>query len=339
MIMGKRTNQGLTPLLIVLAILLAGCTNPFFAKLLDQEEEPGSLSYTVAFKLNDGTANNHTVKTALSGSPVLDFPGDPTRGGYTFAEWKDGAGNVFTASTIVNGDITVYAQWTAIPPGSYTVTFKLNDSTANNHAVKTAVSGSPVTDFPGDPARDGYTFAEWKDDEVKIFYASSFVNGDITVYAQWTAIPPDSYTVTFKLNDGTTDNHAVKTAVSGSTVTDFPGDPTRGGHTFTEWKDGAENIFTASTIVNADITVYAQWTVMPSGGVITLYFDAGGGAFNQTGFTVYRSGGTGSQTVNMSGSGYANPRWEVDGDLKGTGTGITINAADYGVGGISLPSS
>jgi uncharacterized repeat protein (TIGR02543 family) len=34
--------------------------------------------------------------------------------------------------------------------------------------------------------------------------------------------------------------------------------------------------------------------------------------------------------------GYTNPRWYVDGRLVGTGTGITVNAVDYGVGGHTL---
>jgi uncharacterized repeat protein (TIGR02543 family) len=66
--------------------------------------------------------------------------------------------------------------------------------------------------------------------------------------------------------------------------------------------------------------------------IITLIFnDDGEGAFSQTEFTLSKPASE-SQLVTISGSGYANPRWFVDGDLKETATSITINAVDYSVG-------
>jgi hypothetical protein len=64
--------------------------------------------------------------------------------------------------------------------------------------------------------------------------------------------------------------------------------------------------------------------------------DPGDGAFNQSGFTVSKSGGDQSKTVTITGSGYTSPRWFVDGTVKGTGTSITIDAADYRAGGHNL---
>jgi hypothetical protein len=88
--------------------------------------------------------------------------------------------------------------------------------------------------------------------------------------------------------------------------------------------------FGETTAVSGDMTVYAQWAYKQF--AITVNLDAGDGAFNQAEFTLYKSGGTGSKLVSITGSGYAGPRWEVDGDFKGTGTSITINAGEYGVG-------
>jgi hypothetical protein len=65
-------------------------------------------------------------------------------------------------------------------------------------------------------------------------------------------------------------------------------------------------------------------------------FDAGSGAFSQTNSTIFKSDGSGSQTVNITGSGYTNPRWLVDGELEKTGNSITINAAHYAEGGHTL---
>jgi uncharacterized repeat protein (TIGR02543 family) len=130
---------------------------------------------------------------------------------------------------------------------------------------------------------------------------------------------PRPYTVTFKLNDGTENTHAVKTVTEpATTVADFPANPSRSGYNFVEWNTetgGTGSAFTTSTTVTGDITVYAQWTAVDST-VITLNPDAGDGAFSQASFTVYKSGGTGSQTVSITGSGYTSPRWEVDGEPK-----------------------
>ena len=67
---------------------------------------------------------------------------------------------------------------------------------------------------------------------------------------------------------------------------------------------------------------------------ITLTIDQGQGTFSQGSFPISKPGG--SQTVTVTGAGYSNPRWFVDGSQKATGNSITIEAADYTVGGHSL---
>jgi hypothetical protein len=88
-------------------------------------------------------------------------------------------------------------------------------------------------------------------------------------------------------------------------------------------------------VVSGNITVYAWW--IPEFD-ITLSGDAGAGALAQADFTLNKSGSpdTDSLIVNIAGLGYTNPRWYVDGTLKGTGASITINAADYLVGNRTL---
>jgi hypothetical protein len=81
------------------------------------------------------------------------------------------------------------------------------------------------------------------------------------------------------------------------------------------------------------ITLYAQWAHEKFD--IILNLDAGTGAFSQTSFSISR-GGSESQAISVTGSGYTNSRWEVDRELKGTGTSITIHAADYRMGKHSL---
>jgi uncharacterized repeat protein (TIGR02543 family) len=118
--MKLRTSQGFLALLIV---SLWSCVNPFFASL-NVEEKIGVVSSdspVVIFKMNDGTETNWAALAVIAGTsvPAGDFPADPERPGSVFAHWNtaaDGTGTVFTASTTVSGDMTVYAQWN--PEGS-----------------------------------------------------------------------------------------------------------------------------------------------------------------------------------------------------------------------------
>jgi uncharacterized repeat protein (TIGR02543 family) len=235
------------------------------------ENLPGS--YTVTFKLNDGTETVWTTKTVTPPAATIteaNFPANPSRGGYTFSGWNtafDGSGSGFTASSTINADITVYAQWTE---ETYTVTFKSNygsNDTLDTRTVTVPPTTISAADFPANPSRSGYTFAGWNtapDGSGSAFTASTTVNTDITVYARWTENLPGSYTVIFNLNDGTETNHTVKTVtLPATTIADFPADPSRTGYLFAGWNtapDSSGNGFTASTTVNADITVYARWT-------------------------------------------------------------------------------
>jgi uncharacterized repeat protein (TIGR02543 family) len=225
-------------------------------------------SHTVTFRLNDGTETIHAEKTVTAPATTIgaaDFPANPTRTGYNFEGWNTVAHGLeipFTPETTVSGPITVYARWTA---NTYTVTFRLNDETGMIHAEQMVTApATTLTDFPADPARYDYAFTGWNtaaDGSETAFTAETTVSGDISVYAQWTA---NTYTVTFRLNDGTTGNHAVKpVTVPATTLADFPADPVRSGYTFTGWRtdaDGWGATFTAETTVNGDITVYARWT-------------------------------------------------------------------------------
>ncbi|MEN6312740.1 MAG: S-layer homology domain-containing protein [Clostridiaceae bacterium] len=83
-------------------------------------------------------------------------------------------------------------------------------------------------------------------------------------------LPQTTCTITFNKNGGDTEaSPATKTAVSGGNSGTLPIAPTKSGYTFSGWNtmaDGTGTAFTAATTVNADLTVYAQWTVISSVG-------------------------------------------------------------------------
>jgi uncharacterized repeat protein (TIGR02543 family) len=219
-----------------------------------------------------------------------------------------------------------------------TVIFRPNDDTGTIYAARTSAAGSVISGFPADPGRDGYDFAGWNTQAGgggEPFTSSTAVPASpdtTTVYAQWTG---KTYTVTFKSNDGADTTLYTETVIVPNTViSPFPVDPTRTGYNFAGWNtqaNGSGTAFGQSSAVQGNMTVYAQWAHEQF--TIGINLDAGTGAFNQSSFTIYKSGGTGTQTVAVTGSGYTNLRWYVDENIRGTGTSITINAADYGEGG------
>jgi len=74
--------------------------------------------YIVTFNGNGGTVlpeNEKRTVTALEATLGSNMPPSPTRNGYTFKSWNmqaDGSGTVFTSTTRIIDNITVYAQWT-----------------------------------------------------------------------------------------------------------------------------------------------------------------------------------------------------------------------------------
>jgi uncharacterized repeat protein (TIGR02543 family) len=301
-------------------------------------------TYTVTFD-NDGgnTEANPTTKTVTSpATTVGTLPVPPTKTGYNFGGWyteKNGGGSEFTAGTPVTGSIKVFAKWDTY---SYTVTFD-NDGgdTEASPAAKTVASPNTTIDsLPVPPTKTGYNFGGWyteKNGGGSEFTAGTPVTGSIKVFAKWDTY---SYTVTFNNNGGNTEaDPMTKTVASPATTIDaLPNQPTKLDDDFVNWNteaNGSGTVFTAATTVTGDITVYAKW----SGVLITLNLDdAGDGAFSQGSFTVSKTGNgdPSGQAISINGSGYTNPRWMVDGTLKGTDTSIIIQAADYNLGGHNL---
>ena len=122
------------------------------------------------------------------------------------------------------------------------------------------------------PTHEGYTFVGWftaVSGGTQVT-ASTVVTADITLYAHWTI---KSYTVVFDANGGS--GGVFKSYNHGSILGDLPV-PTREGYAFVGWftaVSGGTQV-TASTVVSADITLYAHWTIKS----YTVVFDANGGS-------------------------------------------------------------
>ena len=167
---------------------------------------------TVTFNTGGkGTAPESQI--VASGSKATS-PSDPVAEGYTFDGWykEESLSNKWNFGTdVVTGNITLYAKWNK----SYTVTFNTGGKgTAPESQI--VASGSKATS-PSNPVAEGYTFDGWYKEESllnKWDFDTDVVSGDITLYAKWNK----SYTVTFKVVNGTWDDGEGDAATADKTV-------------------------------------------------------------------------------------------------------------------------
>ncbi|MHB9294042.1 hypothetical protein Holit_03168 [Hollandina sp. SP2] len=284
--------------------------------------------------------------TANEGTQV-PRPGNPARVGYTFKGWYNAetGGAPYTWPYTLTVNVTMHAQWTA---HTYSVVYNSNRGTGTTASSYHTYDQSRILTANGF-SMTGYTFSEWntRADGSGTSYANSQSvtnlsadnDGTVNLYAQWT---PITYRVEYNSNGGTgtmaSSSHTYD-QTKALTANGF----SRTGYVFAGWNtqaDGSgtsyangQEVLNLSATNGAAVSLYALWVYEQF--VITLNLDAGTGAFSQTSFSISR-GGSEIQAVSITGSGYTNPRWEVDGEPKGTGNSITIQAADYRVGKHSL---
>ena len=233
-------------------------------------------AYTASFNLNytNAPANQVPVSQNLAAGSKLRKPSDPKRDGFVFGgwhtepqctyEWK------FSTDSIGNSNVILYAKWIT----SYEVKFDLNYNHATNVRPPNPIIAATGTVIrkPGDPRRDGYTFAGWCRDASGTIvwnFADDKVMGDMTLYAQWRlndpiiVAPVISYDVSFNLNyTGAGTPPPVQSIVSGNRARK-PSDPKRDGYIFSGWfwEANCINEWSFNNAITGNITLYAKWVV------------------------------------------------------------------------------
>ena len=238
---------------------------------------------------NDGTTDFTEVEETFDQVYVL--PADPTREGYTFANWwtdpDSGEGTQITTSTVFRTDddsTKIYAHWTE---NTYKVTFEKNDETGSTKVKQDKMADEEFT-FTESKAltantytRDGYTFKGWMTSDGEKKYddgatvsglaGKTKTNDILKLYAVWEA---NKYTVTFDKNDSdNADFPAEKPDPASKEITfDQPYGAlaviSRECYTFDGWytkdKGGTKVESTTAASIFADgtgaHTLYAHWT-------------------------------------------------------------------------------
>ena len=239
--------------------------------------------FTVTYLANGGTGS-YVDSDIPAGSQYTIKDLNATgisRTGYTFTGWNTEANGGGTAyqpgdNITVNSDIALYAQWTA-NPGTFSVTYNPNGGTGGttDGGITAGTQYTVKSDTQAGVTRTGYTFAGWNTEAGgggTAYQAGDniTVNSDVTLYAQWTA-NPGTFSVTYNPNGGTggiTDG-GIAPGTQYTVKSDTEANVTRTGYTFTGWNTEAGGGGTAyqagdNITVNSDVTLYAQWTPLPT---------------------------------------------------------------------------
>ena len=241
----------------------------------------GNLTLTANWTINQytlsfDTAGGSTINAITQNySSDITAPSNPTKTGYTFANWDKTIPSKMPAE-----NQTFTASWTA---NTYSVAFNPNGGTGtmSNQSFTYDETAKALT--TNTFTRTGYTFSGWNTqangsgtsytDGQSVQNLTSTANATITLYAQWTI---QNYTITYDLDGGT-----VATAnpssynVESSAIT--LNNPTKTGYTFAGWT-GSNGTTPATTITIAKDSTgnrnyKANWTINK----YTLTFITNGG--------------------------------------------------------------
>lgn len=309
----KKGIYAILALLTVLAMVMTGCPS-----------EPDETLYTVTFNSNGATGGTTPSKiTQSSEGAAITLPdaGSLVKTGYTFDGWSETAGGAKLTGTTYKPtkDITLYAVWkqTAEPGTPATLTFNGNGATGGTPPanITTGKVGDMIAlpDNTGGLEKTGFIWQGWAttNNATTAITGTYTITGDVTLYAVWEAENPDAMKVTFNMNAPAYAPITPATTivqVTGETVgSKMPPNPTYNaawdaGVTFDGWNtkaDGTGTAFTATTQLNVDIEVFAQWK-------FTAGTPTGTDPLVQTGLTLEATGGsqqgTFAGTINKDGS-------------------------------------
>ncbi|MCR4735766.1 MAG: InlB B-repeat-containing protein [Treponema sp.] len=252
-------------------------------------------AYTVTFDSQsaDTAASPASITVTEPATTVASLPSAPSKDGFTFGGWfteENGSGSEFTASTVVSGNITVYAKWTALAPAdtsaediaavksALAITFADGDSATSvtsNITLPSGSNGVSVTWTSSNSAvisNDGVvTRPAFADGNASVTLTATLSKGSASDTKAFSltviALTPYSYVVTFDSQSADTLASPASITVTepATTVASLPSAPSKDGFTFGGWfteENGSGSEFTASTVVSENITVYAKWTAV-----------------------------------------------------------------------------
>ena len=288
-------------------------------------DEPVTL-YTVKY-ISEGSADI----TNQNAAGTITVGGAPSNGpeNHQFMGWENN-GTLYQpgASFELTGDTTFTAKWERIVP-SYTLSFNTNGGSAVDNVKKPEGTVIDLSEYTTEKA--GYTFDGWYEDaQLTNKVTNVTLDSNKTVYAKWIENAPETFTLTFNTNGGS--SYEPLTKEKGSVVDLSAYNPTKANYTFDGWHEDSQLTKKVTSVtLDSNKTVYAKWKAVPTGG--------GGGGAAVTKYTITLKNADGTEiekikydanaTVDLSKhkpekDGYVFEGWYEDKELKNKVTSIKL---------------
>jgi uncharacterized repeat protein (TIGR02543 family) len=246
--------------------------------------------------VSNGGSGSVTSLTGSMGSSVL-LPGQSALSypNHTFAGWNtlaNGSGTAYSAGAtfVLNGSVTLYAQWTASgttsPPAGTTYVITINEGSGSGTVSPiTLVDGSSVL-LPSSAglSNPGYTFAGWYSAQtggvlLGLPGATFVPTSSIVIYAQWT--PNAIVTLRFSSNRAKGIIKPISGLVGTTITMPSTSSLTYPGFTFAGWNttsvaSGISYAKNSTVVLTKSMTLFAQWSLNQIGKSQSLLLGAVG---------------------------------------------------------------
>lgn len=241
---------------------LGGAYNPitFKAEIIEPEKE-----YTISFNESGFDAKTFTVSTIPIGGITLP---EPEKTGYTFGGWyKEETYTTQVVSPVTSENIEtlfgtetsvmLYAKWTPI---IYTITYHNTADAENTNPESYTIETETIT--LANPARTGYDFDGWYNDDSLITPVTGIAKGSTgnkDFYAKWS---PKTYNIIYHTDGGKIESEANYTSYTYGTAMRLP-TPVKENRYFGGWYDNEELIGDPVSVISVNDTgnktFWAKW--------------------------------------------------------------------------------
>jgi uncharacterized repeat protein (TIGR02543 family) len=197
--------------------------------------------------------------------------------GFVFIGWnteRNGSGISYVADStfLIQWGTVLYAQWVPFDTLYYTINYVNYNTDRSVSYLKQTTATVDITNETAE--RSGYIFLGWNTDTegYGITYSQYTnpilkINGNLTLFAQFTQSFISTFTITYKLN-----NNSVVGGTENTRETYIKNEPIpvlpviiASGFDFTGWNtlpDGSGSTFGVGSNVRESFTLFAQWTVL-----------------------------------------------------------------------------
>lgn len=224
-----------------------------------------ALDQTINFDVNGGDISSKPddIVKKTDQDVEIDKVKAPTRTGYTFEGWYNGAAKVTGTIKMPAGGMTLTAHWKA---NKYTVEFNANKGTGAM-APQQFTYDADQTLTANSFTRSGYTFVGWATsdngssayvDQQNVKNLTAVNNGKIELFAVWSASPQ---VLQFDVNGGDVSTKPANINSTTDATVDISGvnAPTRTGYKFTGWYDGSTKVGDSIVMPVGGKTLRAEW--------------------------------------------------------------------------------